>query len=85
MSVTLCLATLGFLRVYQQGLRSQRMQQEVDQLEKLASQRLTAAMVGLLRSFTVNTFDPTDPSGQVLVSMINQRGIAAGDHRRQPA
>jgi hypothetical protein len=24
----------------------------------------------------VNTFDPTDPSGQVLVSMINQRGIA---------
>src|SRR3984957_18945278 len=76
MSVTLCLATLGFLRVYQQGLRSQRMQHEVEQLEKLASQRLTAAMVGLLRSFTVNTFDPTDPSGQVLVSMINQRGIA---------
>jgi hypothetical protein len=76
MSVTLCLATLGFLRVYQQGLRSQRMQQQVDQLEKLASQRLTAAMVGLLRSFTVNTFDPTDPSGRVLVSMINQRGIA---------
>ena len=26
MSVTLCLATLGFLRVYRQGLRSQRMQ-----------------------------------------------------------
>jgi hypothetical protein len=76
MSVTLCLATLGFLRVYQQGLRSQRMQPEVEQLEKLASQRLTAAMVGLLRSFTVNTFDPADPSGQVLVSMINQRGIA---------
>jgi hypothetical protein len=76
MSVTLCLATLGFLRVYQQGLRSQRMQQEVNQLEKLASQRLTAAMVGLLRSFTVNTFDRTDPAGQVLVSMINQRGIA---------
>ncbi len=64
MSVTLCLATLGFLRVYRQGLRSQRMLQEVDQLEKLASQRLTAAMVGLLRSFTVNTFDPSDPPGR---------------------
>jgi hypothetical protein len=76
MSVTLCLATLGFLRVYQQGLRSQRMQQEVIALEKLASQRLTAAMVGLLRSFTVNTFDPAEPPGRLLVSMINQRGIA---------
>ncbi len=76
MSVTLCLATLGFLRIYRQGLRSQRMRQEVDQLEKLASQRLTAAMVGLLRSFTVNTFDPSDPPGQTMCTMINQSGIA---------
>ena len=50
--------------------------QEVDELEKLCSQRLTAAMVGLLRSFTVNTFDPTDPPGQTLCAMINQRGVA---------
>jgi hypothetical protein len=76
MSVTLCLATLGFLRVYRQGLRSQRMLQEVDRLEKLSSQRLTAAMVGLLRSFTVNTFDPSDPPGQVLCTMLNQNGVA---------
>ena len=76
MSVTLCLATLGFLRVYRRGLRGQRMLQEVDRLEKLSSQRLTAAMVGLLRSFTVNTFDPSDPPGQALLSMVNQSGIA---------
>jgi hypothetical protein len=76
MSVTLCLSTLGFLRVYRQGLRSQRMLQEVDRLEKLSSQRLTAAMVGLLRSFTVNTFDPSDPPGQVLCTMLNQSGVA---------
>jgi hypothetical protein len=76
MSVTLCLATLGFLRVYRQGLRSSRMLQEVDELEKLCSQRLTAAMVGLLRSFAVNTFDPNDRPGQALCGMINQRGIA---------
>ena len=76
MSVTLCLSTLGFLRVYRQGLRSQRMLQEVDRLEKLSSQRLTAAMVGLLRSFTVNTFDPSDPPGQVMCSMLNQNGVA---------
>jgi hypothetical protein len=72
MSVTLCVATLGFLGVYRQGLRSQKMLHEVDELEKLASQRLTAAMVGLLRSFTVNTFDPTDTEGRVLIGMINQ-------------
>ncbi len=76
MSVTLCLSTLGFLRVYRQGLRSQRMLQEVDRLEQLSSQRLTAAMVGLLRSFTVNTFDPGDPPGQVMCTMLNQTGVA---------
>jgi hypothetical protein len=79
MSVTLCLATLGFLQVYRQGLqgpRSSKSIQEVDELQKLCSQRLTAAMVGLLRSFTVNTFDPNDPPGQTLCAMINQRGAA---------
>jgi hypothetical protein len=76
MSVTLCLATLGFLQVYRQGLRAQKSIQEVDDLRELCSQRLTAAMVGLLRSFTVNTFDPTDAPGQILCGMINQRGVA---------
>jgi hypothetical protein len=76
MSVTLCLCALGFLRIYRQGLRSQRMRQEVDQLEKLSSQRLTAAMVGLLRSFTVYTFDPSDPPGQTMCTMVNQSGVA---------
>jgi hypothetical protein len=85
MSVTLCLATLGFLRVYRQPLKSQKMIQEVDELEKLCSQRLTAAMVGLLRSFTVNTFDPKDPPGQTLFGMINQRGIAEEILLRQVA
>jgi hypothetical protein len=79
MSVTLCLATLGFLQVYRQGLtgpRSTKTIQEVDELQELCSQRLTAAMVGLLRSFTVNTFDPNDPPGRTLCRMINQRGVA---------
>jgi hypothetical protein len=76
MSVTLCLATLGFLQIYRQGLRSPKMVQEVEELQKLSSQRLTAAMVGLLRSFAVNTFDPNDPPGQTLCGMINQRRVA---------
>jgi hypothetical protein len=76
MSITLCLATLGFLRVYRQSLRSPRLLGDLDELETLASQRLTAAMVGLLRSFTVNTFDATEPPGQAMCRMINQTGIA---------
>jgi hypothetical protein len=77
MSVTLCLATLGFLRIYRQGLRGAKMLREVDELEALASQRLTAAMVGLLRSFIVNTFDPSEPAGQTVCEMINQTGAAS--------
>jgi len=77
MSVTLCLATLGFLQVYREGVKSQRMQREIDELEKLSSKRLTAAMVGLLRSFTINTFPPTDPSGETMCRMINQSNIAS--------
>ena len=76
MSVTLCLSTLDFLRVLRQSLRSKRMLAEVDELEGLSSQRLTAAMVGLLRSFTVNTFDPGDPAGQRLCTMVNQSRTA---------
>jgi hypothetical protein len=77
MSVSLCLATLGFLRVYREGIRSPRMLREVDELEKLSSKRLTAAMVGLLRSFTINTFSPAEPPGETMCRMINQGDIAS--------
>jgi hypothetical protein len=76
MSLTLCLSTLEFLRVYRQGLRSARMIKEVDELEKLCRQRLSAAMVGLLRSFNVNTFAPDDPTGRMMCTMVNQTGAA---------
>jgi hypothetical protein len=80
MSVSLCLATLGFLKVYRQGnIKSQRVLREVEELEKLSSKRLTAAMVGLLRSFTINTFLPTDQSGETMCRMINQGNLASED------
>lgn len=77
MSISLCLATLGLLQVYREGIKSPRMQREVEELEMLSSQRLTAAMVGLLRSFTINTFLPTDPAGETMCRMINQGNIAS--------
>ncbi len=77
MSVSLCLATLGFLQVYREGIRGPRMRQEIDELAKLSSKRLTAAMVGLVRSFTINTFLPADPPGETMCRMINQGNIAS--------
>lgn len=77
MSISLCLAALGFLQVYRGGVKSPRMRGEVEELGKLASKRLTAAMVGLLRSFTINTFLPGDPPGEAMCQMLNQGNIAS--------
>ncbi|MFC0862691.1 SCO2524 family protein [Sphaerimonospora cavernae] len=74
MSVTLALATLGFLKVFRQSVRRQSLRTEIRELEELASKRLTAAMVGMLRSFTVNAFDPGSPAGRALVRTVNQAG-----------
>jgi hypothetical protein len=76
MSISLCLATLGFLQIYREGIKSPRLLREVDELERLSSKRLSAAMVGLLRSFAINTFLATDPEGETMCRMINQGNLA---------
>jgi hypothetical protein len=76
MSLTLCLSTLDFLRVYRQDLQRPRTLTMIDELEKLTRQRLSAAMIGLLRSFTVSTFGPEEPPGQAMCTMINQSRLA---------
>jgi hypothetical protein len=72
MSITLSLAAIGFARVFRTAVRRDEVLREIDELEAMASARLTAAMVGLLRSFAVNVFDIDSPEGQALCSMINQ-------------
>jgi hypothetical protein len=76
MSVTLCLAALGFLKVFRAQVRREALRAEVDSLTAAASLRLTAAMVGLLRSFTVHVFTPTSPPGRVLCRTANQVGLS---------
>src|SRR5215475_6454284 len=76
MSVTLMLNTLGLLRGFRPYARRAPLRREIDELEELASRRLTAAMVGLLRSFTVNSFEPDSDSGMILRRNINQSGLA---------
>lgn len=71
MSVTLALSTLGFVRSFRRIATRRQSREEADRLEKLASDRLTAAMVGLLRSFAINTFSPTSPEGRALLETVN--------------
>lgn len=75
MSVTLTLSTIGFCRRFRNALRREDLRQEVDRLEALASTRLSAAMVGLLRSFSVVAFEPHSTEGRVLCRMTNQAGL----------
>jgi hypothetical protein len=75
MSVTLSLAVLGFLRVLRGAVRRDESKQEIDALENQASVRLSAAMVGLLRSFTVNAFDVDSQFGQALIRTVNQGNL----------
>ncbi|MBL1109775.1 hypothetical protein JK361_35280 [Streptomyces sp. 5-8] len=72
MSVSLCLATLGFLQVYRgRTLRASTLTR-VDRLRDDTSARLTAAMVGLLRSFTVDVVDVSSPQGQALTRLLGR-------------
>ncbi|MBL1073167.1 hypothetical protein JK358_02030 [Nocardia sp. 2] len=77
MSLTLCLSALKFLRSLDIFTTKQPIRQLVARKEGLVervSSRLTAAMVGLVRSFVVNTVKPESDSGRAMLSMLNQTG-----------
>ncbi|GAA3269198.1 hypothetical protein Dvina_06055 [Dactylosporangium vinaceum] len=75
-SMVLSLAALGFARVYRSSAQRSETLDDLDRLEQLASTRLSAAMVGLLRSFSVNVFAYESEDGENLVKTLNQEGIA---------
>lgn len=72
MSITLGLATLGFLKVYTAKQRRPEIMALAEELRESTSQRLSAAMVSLLRSFTVNVFDAESTQGTALSNLITQ-------------
>ncbi|MFD7991902.1 SCO2524 family protein [Streptomyces mexicanus] len=73
MSVTLCLATLGFLKVYETTTTRPEVHKAIAELREATNTRLTAAMISLLRSFTVNVFDAESEQGRRLIEVIGQR------------
>lgn len=74
MSITLCLSVLDFVQGLRGRVRSPTLRHRLDNLGQLTSERLSAAMVGLLRSFSVQVFDIDSAAGQALSAMANQRG-----------
>src|SRR5262249_25152154 len=71
-SVTLCLAVMGFVRVFRFSVRRDELRTEIDTIDQRASIRLSAAMIGLLRSFSVYTFDAAEPPGITMGHVLYQ-------------
>ncbi|NUQ96540.1 MAG: hypothetical protein HOY79_08235 [Streptomyces sp.] len=76
MSITLSLATLGFLKVYETKTRRGEIRSLIDELRGATEARLTAAMVSLLRSFTVNVFDPEEQTGATLSRLLGRGRVS---------
>lgn len=77
LSVTLCLAALGFLSVFDQVVRRVNLKTKVKDLQAAIGKRLTSAMIGLLRSFTVQAVEPESEVAHVMISTVNQNGAPA--------
>jgi hypothetical protein len=75
LSITLSLATLGFIRVYRRSVTREDARSQIDLLESAASVRLSAAMIGLLRSFSVNVFAVDSDEGIRLCDTVNQSSL----------
>ncbi|NJQ02361.1 SCO2524 family protein [Streptomyces zingiberis] len=76
LSITLSLATLGFLKIYMSKPRKAETQALADELKVATEKRLTASMVSLLRSFTVNAFDAESPQGRTLCRLLGQGQVS---------
>jgi len=73
-SITLMLSVLGFARVFRTEVERADLLADIAKLEGLANKRLSAAMVGMIRSFTINSFYSDEPYGQALLRTVNQGG-----------
>jgi hypothetical protein len=76
LSVSLCLSALGFLSIFAPQTRRPALRDKIARLERALSDRLTAAMIGLLRSFVVNTVGSGDSAREVMIGMVNQENAS---------
>ncbi|MEV8503501.1 SCO2524 family protein [Actinoplanes sp. NPDC051475] len=76
-SVTLMLSALGFLQEFRRSLTREDLIKELEEVRDGARRRLTAAMVGLMRSFAVNVFTVDDDFGREQLRRVDEEGIPA--------
>ncbi|GAA1992551.1 SCO2524 family protein [Kitasatospora viridis] len=76
LAITMCLATLGFLKGFSRSLTRPDLRRRADELQEAASLRLSAAMAALLRCFTVSVFEADSERGRTLCAMINRTGLS---------
>lgn len=85
MSLSLCIASLRFLRglerylVHEVRREARHLNQRIDVLIPRVSARLTAAMGGLIRSFVIHTPHFGSPAGQEILMLVNQTGAPVRD------
>lgn len=72
MAVSLMLSTLSLVRGFGNTSLNPEFERRLQHLERIANVRLTAAMVGLLRSFVINVFTPDSSEGRALLGTVNR-------------
>ncbi|WP_149261552.1 SCO2524 family protein [Actinomadura sp. K4S16] len=72
MAVSLMLSTLSLVRGFGNTLMNPEVERRLRHLERIANVRLTAALVGLLRSFVINVFTPDSDEGRALLGTVNR-------------
>jgi hypothetical protein len=75
-SVSLCLRAKGFLREFQRTVGRAELRERIETVVAGLDARLTAAMVGLLRSFVINVLNPDSDSERVLLRTVSQGRVA---------
>lgn len=70
-SVVLAVNAIEFLRGYRRQEQRQLYLDEIDAVEKAVSKRLTAALVGLQRSFAINVFKSNSTEGKILCQTVS--------------
>ncbi|GAA4962105.1 SCO2524 family protein [Yinghuangia aomiensis] len=70
MSLTLTLTSLRFLKAFGREVRRPDLRRRIAAVEEGLGKRLTASMVGLIRSFAVRTLPHTSPEGRALLGML---------------
>jgi hypothetical protein len=69
-SIVLCTAVLRFLRGYRPQVQRKAHLEEIAKVEADTQKRLTAAMAGLQRSFTISVFRADSPEGRSLREVV---------------